>query len=190
MIKRISLAMIVVFFAACSAPTQPKAAPKSTPKKVASTPVKKKQMHHKHMDKKMAHLFQSVSKDKAILVQSGKNKSSCVICGMNLPKFYKTNYMATNEGKAVQYCSIHCLADHLSQGAELKNPKVVDVTSLKFIPVLDAYYVVGSNVRGTMSHVSKYAFASLDDAKAFQKEHGGKIMDFSGALKTAKEDFK
>jgi nitrous oxide reductase accessory protein NosL len=82
------------------------------------------------------------------------------------------------------------LANHIKEGAELENPMVVDVTSLKFIPVTEAYYVVGSDVRGTMSMVSKYAFKNLDDAKAFQKKHGGEIMDFYSAWQVAKKDFK
>lgn len=82
------------------------------------------------------------------------------------------------------------MADHLNQGVELKNPKVVDVTSLKPIPVLEAYYVIGSGVRGTMSRVSKYAFGTLEAAKQFQKKHGGKIMDFNGALQEAQKDFQ
>lgn len=135
--------------------------------------------------------YQTVSKKDAILVQKGKDKEHCSICGMNLVKFYKTSHIATDEkGKVHQYCSLHCLADDLRKGAQLKNPKVVDAKSLKFIPVQEAYYVVGSNVKGTMSRVSKYAFKSLDDAKAFQAKHGGKIVDFHSAWERAKKDFK
>ena len=134
--------------------------------------------------------FQSVPPSKAIIMQSGKERSSCAMCGMDLSTFYKTNYIAEDNNGMHQYCSLHCLADHLSHGAELKNPKVIDVTTLKPIPVLQAYYVVGSDVKGTMSRVSKYAFGRYEDAVAFQKVHGGKIMDFNGALQEAKKDFR
>jgi len=140
--------------------------------------------HHKHK------MFQTVDKKDAILVQEGKNKQYCVICGMDLVKYYKTSYSATYNDKEYQYCSLHCLSDHLGEGIELKNPKVVDVTTLKMIPVLEAYYVVGSKKPGTMSKVSKYAFSSLKDAEDFQSKYGGEIMDFYGALEKAKEDFK
>ncbi len=183
MLKTLSIALLIALFAGCTPSTQPTQTP-------VKKEVKKKSKKHKKMAKHMGHLFQSVALKDATLVQTGKHKNSCVRCGMKLNKFYKTNYMATEDGKNLQYCSIHCLAEHLSKGAELENPKVVDVTSLKFIPVLEAYYVVGSDVRGTMSRVSKYAFKSLDDAKAFAKKYGGEIMDFSSALKKAKEDFK
>ncbi len=145
---------------------------------------------NKSMPMKQRVMFQSVDEKDAVLVQKGNEKYSCHLCGMHLVKFYKTSYMAENTNRKYQYCSIHCLADHLNQGVELKNPQVVDVSSLKPISVLQAYYVVGSDVRGTMSRVSKYAFGTLDAAQNFQKKHGGKIMDFNGALQEAQKDFK
>jgi len=135
-------------------------------------------------------LFQTVAEKDAILVQTGKNKRYCVRCGMDLVKFYKTSHIAQKGDIKYQYCSIHCLEEHLGEGITLKNPQVVDVASLKFISVNDAFYVVGSKKRGTMSRVSKYAFKKLDDAKKFQLQYGGEIMDFNSARKKAQEDFK
>ncbi len=134
-------------------------------------------------------MFQTVTQKEATLVQNGAHKESCVLCGMNLVKFYKTSHSAVVNGKPKQYCSLHCMANAMRHGEKLKNKMVVDVVSLKFIPVEEAHYVVGSKVHGTMSHVSKYAFKSLEDAKAFQKKHGGKILDFQEALKVANRDF-
>lgn len=141
---------------------------------------------HKHEHK----MFQSVEKEQAQLVQVGENAQFCVRCGMDLVKFYKTSHAATQGEMQHQYCSIHCLCEHLDAVEELKNPQVVDVTSRKLIPVMEAYYVVGSDVKGTMSMVSQYAFKNLSDAEAFKKKHGGKIMDFNAALEVAREDFK
>ena len=135
-------------------------------------------------------MFQSVNSQEATLVQSGKDKGYCVRCGMNLVKFYKTSHAAQQNDKHYQYCSIHCLEDHLGEGITLKNPKVVDIDSLKFINVYSAYYVVGSKKRGTMTRISKYAFRDREMAKKFQTKFGGEIMDFNGALAKAKEDFK
>jgi len=135
-------------------------------------------------------MYQSVNEQEATLVQTGKDKKYCVRCGMNLVKFYKTSHASTHNGKNYQYCSIHCLEDHLGDGVTLKNPKVVDVDSLKLISVSDAHYVVGSKKRGTMSRVSKYAFADKEMAKKFQEINGGKIMNFYDALEVAKKDFK
>ena len=147
----------------------------------------KQTMPHTH--KEMPTMFQTVKAEEATLVQSGEHNNSCARCGMNLVKFYKTSHAAEHKGTKIQYCSIHCLAEHVDAGNELKNPVVVDVSSLKMIPVLEAHYVVGSSVRGTMSRVSKYAFATLEDAQKFQAKYGGKIVDFYGALNSAREDF-
>ncbi|MEA3228334.1 MAG: nitrous oxide reductase accessory protein NosL [Campylobacterota bacterium] len=134
--------------------------------------------------------FQTVDKKDAVLVQSGSQKNYCIKCGMDLVKFYKTSHASESEGTKYQYCSLHCLEEHLGEGVTLKNPKVVDLLSLKLIPVGEAYYVVGSKKRGTMSRISKYAFKTIDDAKHFQDQYGGDIMDFSSARKKAQEDFK
>lgn len=135
-------------------------------------------------------MFQSVSSQEATLVQSGKEKGSCNRCGMNLVMFYKTSHTSELNGKHFQYCSIHCLEDHLGDGVTLKNPQVVDVDSLKLISVAKAHYVVGSKKRGTMTRVSKYAFLDKRMAEKFQAKYGGEIMGFNDALAKAKEDFK
>ena len=109
---------------------------------------------------------------------------------MTLPMFYKTNHAATVNGKVKQYCSIHCLADDMRKGVKPADIKVVDVTTLKFIPAEKAYYVVGSHIKGTMTMVSKYAFGTKADAEAFAKANGGKVTDFSGALAAAKAEFE
>ncbi|SFV55093.1 hypothetical protein MNB_SV-9-36 [hydrothermal vent metagenome] len=140
--------------------------------------------------KMMKDRFQSVSVDKAIILQNGDAKLSCPSCGMNLPKFYKTNHSAKVDGKVKQYCSIHCLVGDMNRGLKVEDIKVVDVKSLKFINAKDAFYVVGSSKKGTMSKVSKYAFALEKDAKEFAKNSGGKVMNFDEAVKKAQDDFK
>jgi nitrous oxide reductase accessory protein NosL len=187
MYKTFTYMILSLLLVGCATEKSPKVKEqtKSTTKKqkeVKKAEVKKVQVKYR--------MFQTVDAKDAILVQDGKNRQYCVICGMDLIKFYKTSYAATYNEKEHQYCSIHCLSDHLGEGIEIKNPKVVDVTTLKLIPVLDAYYVVGSKKKGTMSKVSKYAFSTLKAAGVFQSKYGGEIMDFYGALEKAKEDFK
>ncbi|WP_297441471.1 nitrous oxide reductase accessory protein NosL [Sulfurimonas sp.] len=176
MLKILLITFWVIFITGCSTVV------KTTPVKTQEV---KKPIVVKHQR------FQTVAKEKAILLQDKEHKESCYICGMNLVKFYKTSHAASEMGKVHQYCSLHCLTKHLSKkGVELENPIVVDVASLKFIPVQEAYYVVGSSKPATMSRVSKYAFKSLKDAKKFQKENGGKIVDFYTAWQLAKKDFQ
>ena len=111
----------------------------------------------------------------------------CEVCGMDLAKFYKTNHLVKlKDGKMVQFCSMHCLAEVMPK-LQIEKIYVVDAKSGKFIPVERAYYVVGSKVPGTMSKISKIAFANLEDAKSFQKKYGGKIMRFDEALALQKK---
>lgn len=134
--------------------------------------------------------FQTVSPSEAVLVQSGSNKKSCSRCGMNLEVFYKTSHAAKTQDKQHQYCSIHCLTEHENSGAKLSDKKVVDVLSLKLIDVKDAHYVVGSEIHGTMSRISKYVFRNAKNAKIFQSKFGGNIMNYEEAKKVSQKDFK
>ena len=137
-----------------------------------------------------AQMFQSVSMKQAQLLQQGNEKKFCPVCGMNLPMFYKTNHVATVDGKVKQYCSLHCLVEDKELNHQhLSNIKVVDVHSLKFIDAHKAYYVVASKKKGTMSMVSKYAFATQAEAKAFAHKFGGRVMRFEEAYAEAKKDF-
>lgn len=135
-------------------------------------------------------LFQSVDEKDVLLVQEGKEKEYCVRCGMKLSRYYKTSHKAEVEDKKFQYCSFHCLEEHLGEGIRVKNPQVIDVAHLKYISVMDAFYVVGSKKKGTMSRVSKYAFSSLEEAKKFQRLYGGEIMDFNKTREIVVKDFK
>jgi len=132
--------------------------------------------------------FQTVAIEKTTMLQSGEHKHSCPECGMRLPMFYKTNHSAKSNKKVKQYCSIHCLVDDMNHGAKVSDIKVVDVTTLK-IPVEDATYVVGSDIRGTMSGLSKYAFEGRMSARRFAKKNGGRVMNFEEAYKYALKDF-
>jgi nitrous oxide reductase accessory protein NosL len=139
-----------------------------------------------HKDK----MFQSVPFKKATILQKGKAKYYCVECGMTLPMFYKTNHAAEVDGKVQQFCSMHCLVEATLKHKNVKNIKVVDTKSLKFIDAKKATYVVGSSIKGTMTKTSKYAFASKKDAISFAKRFGGKVMSFDEAFALAKKAFK
>lgn len=135
-------------------------------------------------------MYQAVPVSKATILQSGKDKAYCPNCGMTLRMFYKTNHSATVNGKVRQYCSMHCLAEDAVKGLNPKDIKVVDNTTLKFIPANKAYYVVGSNKPATMSKVSKYAFGTKKAALKFAEKFGGKVMSFNEAFAMAKKAYK
>lgn len=128
--------------------------------------------------------FETLSLDnKVLLLQKGDTKAFCPQSGMSLAKFYKTNHLAHVDGKIEQYCSLHCLVTRMQEShMPLSHIQVVDNTTLKFVDVLIAWYVVGSFKSGTMSRVSKYAFGKKEDAKRFAKQFGGEVMSFHDTL--------
>ncbi|PID47733.1 MAG: nitrous oxide reductase [Proteobacteria bacterium] len=139
-----------------------------------------------------AYDFSKMASGKPTLVQEGKAKKWCRVCGMSLKMFYKTSHIAhAKDGKAIQYCSLRCLIDdHIKYDTDLNKAMVVDVISEKFIPAQDAFYVVGSKVLGTMSKVSKLAFASKKEAQHFIKKMGGEIKTFKQAYEIAHKSLK
>ncbi|MCF6309580.1 MAG: nitrous oxide reductase accessory protein NosL [Sulfurimonas sp.] len=126
------------------------------------------------------------------LVQVGKHKHWCPVCGMSLKKFYKTSHVSKqNSSTPKQYCSMRCLVVDMSQNSiDTKNIQVVDVVSQKLIDAKSAIYVVGSEVKGTMSKVSKLAFSSAEAAEDFSIENGGDIVVFDKVLQMAQESIK
>jgi len=143
-----------------------------------------------HKGMKMPKNYRAVPMDKAQILQDGKAKMFCPKCGMTLPMFYRTNHSAKVDGKVEQFCSLHCLVEEMNSGKKVTDIKVVDNTTLKFIPAKDAWYVVGSSKPATMSKVSKYAFGKKSDAEAFAKKFGGKVMKFDEVLAMAKGSFE
>lgn len=123
--------------------------------------------------------YRAVPANKAQILQDGKAKMYCPICGMTLPLFYKTNHAANMYGKTHQYCSIHCMFEHaMTEKKEVMNPQVVNNETLKFIKSEDAYYVVGSKKPATMSMISKYAFGTEEAANSFAAEFGGSVKRY------------
>ena len=123
--------------------------------------------------------YRAVPLEKATLLKTGKDKMFCSVCGMTLPMFYRTNHAAKHDGHDDQYCSITCeITDMIVNKKKMSDFRVVDNTTLKFIDANKAFFVVGSKKPGTMSMISKYAFGTKEAALKFQKENGGKLMDF------------
>lgn len=141
--------------------------------------------------KMMPKNYRMVPFAKAQILQSGSDKMYCVKCGMTLPMFYRTNHAAKVDGKTEQFCSLYCLIEEMNAGKKVTDVKVVDNTTLEFIPVEKAFYVAGSSKPATMAKkVSKYAFGTEAAAKEFAVKFGGIVMRYSEALALAKKDFE
>jgi len=114
----------------------------------------------------------------------------CPLCGMDLEVYRKTSHRHTfKDGSQEAYCSLHCAAIVYQQ----KKDQIVKIEAADFVTggyfeADKAHYLVGSDLPGVMTVVSKKAFSSSDDAKRFQKEHGGSIVGFKEALAMALAD--
>ncbi|QFR49517.1 hypothetical protein FJR48_07135 [Sulfurimonas lithotrophica] len=139
-----------------------------------------------------AQSFSKQASVKPVLTQKGEQKHWCPICGMNIKMYYKTSHASKlNNGTHRQYCSMHCLAvDMQEYGIDKNYIKVVDAHTQKLIDAKKAFYVIDSNIKGTMSSISKFAFASKADAQNFQKKYSGEIVDLNTALKNTQETLK
>jgi mono/diheme cytochrome c family protein len=113
----------------------------------------------------------------------------CPLCSMNLKMFWKTSHWLTfSNGARTGYCSIHCASKvYQKKATDIDRWEVADYSTKKLINAYDAFFLIGSDLPGTMTPVSKLAFSSSDAAKKYQKEHGGKIGSFDDALKAAIE---
>lgn len=141
-------------------------------------------------------MFQSVDEKDAVMLQTGKNKDRCPSCNMSIPQYFKTSHAVKfKDGSYRQYCSIFCVVDEMRNGylKEHKNDieeiLVVDAKTLKIINVKNAFYVIRSKRPPTMSMTSSYAFESKQDALEFQKENGGKIVNYDIVYKITSKDF-
>ena len=127
------------------------------------------------------------------LLQQENGNQWCPVSGEKIEDFYKTSYTAKlqmNENNR-QYCSIRCLVMDMDEyGIDLNSVQVLDVISQKYIQAQDAYFVVGSEVDGSLSQKSKLAFKSKKDALEFIKKYKGTIKSFKETLKLARNSLK
>ncbi|QOY53887.1 nitrous oxide reductase accessory protein NosL [Candidatus Sulfurimonas marisnigri] len=127
-----------------------------------------------------------------LLLQSGNHKHWCSVCGMSIKMNYKTSHTSKlPSGKNRQYCSIRCLAlDMLEHKINVNEVKVIDVLNEELIDARTAFYVVGSDVKGTMTKVSKLAFINTESAEDFSIENGGEVVSFDKAINIANKSLE
>lgn len=115
------------------------------------------------------------------------DKGKCPNCGMMLNMWARTRYQFLLGGKEQETCSIHCLAERVErEGAEPADVKVaLYLEPEKMISADQAVYVVGSTAPGTMTMVSKLAFADRAAAEKFAGEYGGVVTGYDLAYRQA-----
>jgi nitrous oxide reductase accessory protein NosL len=119
----------------------------------------------------------------------------CVICNMDRRKFhYARHLLHYGDGHVEGTCSINCAAECMSKerrrgfravyapdyGAAGEPKPLIEASA--------ATYLIGSDLRGVMSPVSKYAFADAARARKVQEAAGGQIGDFPAAIRASFDD--
>lgn len=123
--------------------------------------------------------------------ENQKNLKHCIYCGMDRDKFAHSRMLIEYEDGSVSgLCSLHCSAIDLSVniGKSVKAISVGDYNTKKLTDAERAFWVVGGSIQGVMTKRAKWAFENEADARAFVNAHGGKIVTFEDALKSAYED--
>lgn len=125
-----------------------------------------------------------------VLAVQAEEQKWCPVCGMNLKMFWRTSHWFTfTDGKKTGYCSIHCASSvYKDRATEIDAWQTVDYDNQQLIDARKAHFLIGSDLPGTMTAVSKLAFASADVARKYQAKHGGQIGTLDDALKRTLAD--
>jgi len=114
----------------------------------------------------------------------------CPLCGMNLKMYHQTsNRLTFSDETKGQTCSIFCAAQfYEKRPTEIERWEVVDYATRMFMDAKKAHWLIGSDIPGVMTALSKLAFLTMDDAKKYQQKHGGTIGTFDDALNRTLSD--
>ena len=142
-------------------------------------------------------LLVGLPKDTSPLVDELAKYPRCRYCGMERAKFSHTRHLLVYEDDTVEgTCSLHCAAISLSLNMD-RGPKAIfagDAGSKEAIRPLvaadKAHYVIDASKPGTMTRVSKFAYAeraAAETAAAGEAaaKAGAKVVDFDAALTAA-----
>lgn len=130
--------------------------------------------------------------DPAPLTDELKKHPKCPYCGMDRTEYQHSRHLVQYDDDLVDgLCSIHCLAISLALNLD-RGPKAIyaadygAAAAIKpLVPVDAATYLIGSKLKGTMTAVSKIAFAEKTAADTAKAEQGGELGDFDAALTQA-----
>jgi copper chaperone NosL len=142
-------------------------------------------------------LVKDLPKDKEPLKDELTKYPRCRYCGMERAKFSHTRHLLVYDDDSVDgTCSIHCAAISLALNMD-RGPKAIyagDAGSseqIKPLVLVDkASYVIDPSKPGTMTKVSKFAYADAGKADAAAKAEasakaGAAVVNFDEALKAA-----
>lgn len=121
--------------------------------------------------------------------------SRCVICNMDRRKFhYARHLLHYGDGHAQGTCSIHCVAECMLRERRrgfraIYAPDYESTAEPKVLfEAASATYLIGSDLRGVMTPVSKVAFANRQAALQAKLVYGGEIGSFATAITLSMEE--
>jgi copper chaperone NosL len=113
----------------------------------------------------------------------------CTICNMDRRKFhYARHLLHYGDGTAHGTCSVHCAAESMLRERRRGFRAIYAAdygTASEPRPLTEAgaaTYLIGSDLPGVMTRVSKVAFADAAAAREAQAAHGGEIATFAPAV--------
>jgi copper chaperone NosL len=120
-----------------------------------------------------------------------RNFPSCKYCGMDRQQYAHSRvFIEYDDGTSIGLCCIHCAGVELALQID-KTPKTImvgDYGSKALIDAEKAFWVIGGNKMGVMTHRAKWAFENKEDAEKFIRDNGGVIAVFDQAMKGSYED--
>jgi len=138
----------------------------------------------------------AVAMDQAPAVEDElREHPRCVVCNMDRRKFHHARHLLIyGDDSAQGTCSVHCAAECMLRERRkgfrgIYAPDYATPGEPKpLVEVSSATYLIGSDLPGVMTPVSKVAFASRDAALAAQTRYGGLIGDFADAIRLSMEE--
>ena len=130
-----------------------------------------------------------------VLVDELEKHPRCVICNMDRRKFHYARHLLHYADNHVQgTCSVQCAAECMLHerrrgfqaiyapdfGASLDPKPLIEAAS--------ASYLIGSDLRGVMTAISKVPFASREAAELARQRYGGEIGSFATAISASLEE--
>lgn len=120
----------------------------------------------------------------------------CVVCNMDRRQYhYARHLLHYGDGHAEGTCSINCAAECMLRERRRGFTAIyapdygVAGEPKLLIEVSTAIYLIGSDLRGVMSPVSKYAFSDKAKAEAVIAVAGGRLGSFAEAIAASLEDY-
>ncbi len=113
---------------------------------------------------------------------------ACEVCGMSRETFASSRMLIRYaDGTKVGTCSIRCAMEALgaARGKKVASVKVADYTTRVLLDADKAFWAIGGDEPGVMTRTPKWAFATKAAARAFIKEHGGRLASFAEAKQAA-----